>query len=87
MSYSLVRLGLFTAVFLLLWLLGIEWWAAGLFATVISFTVGYIFFHSLREQIARDLEERAKRRAEKSRDIDSEVEDEALENDGGREAR
>lgn len=87
MSYSLVRLGLFTAVFLLLWGLGIEWWAAGLFATVISFTVGYIFFHRQRDQIAQDLAERAKRRAEKARDVDSEVEDEALENDGSGEAR
>ena len=73
--YSLVRLGIFGAVFLLLFVLGFQWWVALLFATVISFTAGYIFFAKTRDEIVTSLRERAEKKKAASRDVDAEVED------------
>jgi hypothetical protein len=80
--YSLIRLGLFGATFSILVILGIVWWASALFATAISFTVSYIFFHTLRNEVAEDLA----KRVEKSRrtDEDSAIEDGALDSEGDR---
>jgi membrane protein implicated in regulation of membrane protease activity len=59
-SYSLVRLGIFGAVFVLLYTLGITWWVALIFATVVSLSASYIFLRSWREQMAQSLSRRAK---------------------------
>ena len=73
--YSLVRLGIFGAVFVLLYLLGFQWWVALIFATVISFTAGYVFFASTRDEIATRLRERAEQKKARQRDLDAEAED------------
>ena len=80
--YSLIRLGLFGATFSLLMVLGIIWWASALFATAISFTVSYIFFHTLRTQVAADFAQRVS----KSRDTDqdSAIEDGEIDSEGDR---
>ena len=58
-AYSLVRLGIFGAVFLLLYAVGITWWVSLIFATVVSLAASYIFLRNWREQMARSLSARA----------------------------
>ena len=81
--YSLIRLGLFAGTFSLLLVLGIVWWASALFATVISFTVSYIFFAKLRSEVAEDLATRV--RNSKKIDDDSAIEDGQIDSEGNRE--
>ena len=81
--YSLIRLGLFAGTFSLLLVLGIVWWASALFATVISFTVSYIFFAKLRSEVAEDLANRV--RNSKRIDDDSVIEDDQIDSEGNRE--
>ena len=81
--YSLIRLGLFAGTFSLLLVLGIVWWASALFATVISFTVSYIFFAKLRSEVAEDLATRV--RNSKNIDDDSAIEDGQIDSEGNRE--
>ena len=82
LRYSLIRLGLFAAIFSLLMVLDIVWWASALFATVISFTVSYIFFHGLRTQVALDVAKRVKK--SKDTDEDSAIEDGDIESQSDR---
>ena len=58
-AYSLVRLGIFGAVFLLLYTVGITWWVSLIFATVVSLAASYIFLRGWREQMATLLSSRA----------------------------
>ena len=81
--YSLIRLGLFAGTFSLLLVLEIVWWASALFATVISFTVSYIFFAKLRSEVAEDLATRV--RNSKNIDDDSAIEDDQIDSEGNRE--
>jgi len=81
--YSLIRLGLFAGTFGLLLVLGIVWWASALFATVISFTVSYIFFAKLRSEVAEDLATRVQN--SKKIDDDSAIEDDQIDSEGNRE--
>ena len=81
--YSLIRLGLFAGTFSLLLVLGIVWWASALFATVISFTLSYIFFAKLRSEVAEDLATRV--RNSKKIDDDSAIEDDQIDSEGNRE--
>ena len=74
LRYSLVRLGIFGAVFGVLGVLGITWWLAAIFATVISFTVGYIFFSDTRQELVRQLSTRAQKKRT-SADEDAHAED------------
>lgn len=71
--YSIIRIGLFALAFIALFTLGLEWWLSAVLATVIAFTVSYIFFARHRDQLARDLAARA---AQKSNpDPDAAAED------------
>jgi Ca2+/Na+ antiporter len=79
-SYSLIRLGIFTAIFVLLMALSLTWWVSALLATVIAFTLSYIFFYRQRAELAKDLENRLKRR--RNVDPDSQSEDDALDSEG-----
>lgn len=58
-AYSLVRLGIFGAVFLILYAVGILWWVSLIFATVVSLAASYIFLRSWREQVAKSLSNRS----------------------------
>ena len=70
--YSLVRLGLFGATFVVLQILGLYWLWAAIVATVVSMAISYIAFAGLRDQVAQDL---AARRARGSVDPDAADED------------
>lgn len=74
--YTLLRLGIFGAGLGLLLAVGIVWWWAAIIATVISMTVSYIFFSSLRDAVALDL---AARRERPAADVDAAAEDSATE--------
>jgi hypothetical protein len=76
--YSLIRLGIFLGVFVLMIIFGIEWWVAGLFAIGISFLASYIFFWDQRQEMARQLGEKVQRGKNKPTDPDAEAEDQAL---------
>ena len=71
--YSLVRLGIFGGVFLLLYLSGITWWVGLIFATIISFTASYVFMANTRQAMADTLRHRREFRS-KPRDPDAEAE-------------
>jgi hypothetical protein len=71
-AYTLLRVGLFAALFAVLLALGLEWWLAALVAAGLGFCVSYIFFRRLRERVAADL---ADARANKDPRPDEVVED------------
>ena len=70
--YSLVRLGVFGGVFTLLYSLDIRWWVALIFATVLSFTVAYIFMGNTRRALSQQLSQRL---SKKGPDADADIED------------
>ena len=70
--YSLVRLGVFGGVFALLYGLDIRWWVALIFATLLSFTVAYIFMGNTRRALSQQLSQRL---SEKGPDADADIED------------
>ncbi len=78
LRYSLIRLGIFLGVFVLMIIFGIDWWVAGLFAVGISFLASYIFFWDQRQHMAQQLGERLQKRKKPPSDPDAEAEDEAL---------
>ncbi len=74
-SYSLLRLGIFAAVLIVLLVLQIEPWIAALVAAVVGLCVAYIFFRPQREAVARSFWEF---RTTQQRDADSDAENNAL---------
>ncbi len=75
-SYTLLRIGLFALVFVILMLVGVEPWVAALLAAAIGFCVSYIFFRPLRQEVADELAEaRAPRRARDGAVSDEDAED------------
>lgn len=70
--YSLVRLGVFGGVFALLYSLEIRWWVALIFATVLSFTVAYIFMGNTRRALSQQLSQRL---SKQEPDADADIED------------
>ncbi|MHA6669901.1 DUF4229 domain-containing protein [Homoserinimonas sp. A447] len=73
--YSLFRVGLFAAALAAMLLLGLEWWAAAIVATVVAFAISYIFFSEPRDALARDIHER---RQAAGVDLDSDAENAML---------
>ncbi|WP_431709972.1 DUF4229 domain-containing protein [Glutamicibacter uratoxydans] len=57
LKYSVIRLGIFLAVFFSLWQL-MSWpiFLAGLIALVVAFAVSYLFFNKLRLAAAQDVQ-------------------------------
>jgi len=53
--YSLLRVGLFIALFTLLLLLGVVYWVAAIAAAIIALCISYIFFGRLRGRVAEEL--------------------------------
>lgn len=74
-SYSLLRLGIFAAVLIVLLVLQIEPWIAATIAAVVGLCIAYIFFRPQREAVARSFWEF---RTSEQRDADSDAENEAL---------
>ena len=76
LTYSLARLGIFIAVFALLYVVGITWWVSAIFAAVVSFTAAYIFLAGTRQQMAQIVQQRLESRRKKpSIDLDALAED------------
>lgn len=78
--YSLVRVGIFAATFVLLyWLLPADlWWLAAICAALIALSLSYIFLAKLRNRVSADLAARAeRRRAIRPADPDAAAEDSA----------
>jgi hypothetical protein len=75
--YSLIRLGIFFGVFVVMIVFGIDWWIAGLFAVGISFLASYIFFWDHRQHMAQQLGEKIQRRSKEKVDPDAAAEDKA----------
>lgn len=73
-SYSLLRFGLFAVVYGVLYAIDFEWWFAAIVASIVAFTVSYIFFAPLRARVA---EEVRRRRERPEPDADAEAEDSA----------
>ncbi len=73
--YSLFRVGLFAAALAAMLLIGLEWWAAAIVATIVAFAISYIFFSEPRDALARDLHDR---RQAAHQDEDSDVENALL---------
>lgn len=73
--YSLFRVGLFAAALAAMLLLGLEWWAAAIVATIVAFAISYIFFSEPRDALAQDLQNR---RQTAGVDLDSDVENALL---------
>jgi hypothetical protein len=78
--YSIIRIGLFAVLFALLMVTGIEWWISALVATVMAFSISYIFFVRQRDALARDLARRVERK--NSSDDDAAAEDDAIASEG-----
>ena len=78
--YSIIRIGLFAALFAVLMVTGIEWWISALVATVMAFSISYIFFVRQRDALARDLARRVERKS--SSDDDAAAEDDAIASEG-----
>ena len=78
--YSIIRIGLFAVLFALLMVTGIEWWISALVATVMAFSISYIFFVRQRDALARDLARRVERKT--SSDDDAAAEDDAIASEG-----
>ena len=54
--YTLIRVGVFAAVFALLYALaGLEWWIAALIAAAIGLCVAYLFFRPQRDELVRSI--------------------------------
>jgi uncharacterized membrane protein len=70
--YTLVRVGLFALVFVVLMLVGLEGWLAAIIAAVLAFLVSYIFVRGLRARVAAEL---AAARANTDKRPDEAVED------------
>lgn len=62
-KYSLIRFGMFAAIFAGLLLLQVHWLPAALIAAVAGFCVAYIFFRPQRDAVAQDLAARRRREA------------------------
>lgn len=76
LTYALIRVGVFAAVFAVLLILGLDWLWSALIATVIAFCLAYVL---LRRQRAAVVSEWTARRPQRTRD--DEAEDASAERD------
>ncbi|MGV8876589.1 MAG: DUF4229 domain-containing protein [Rhodoglobus sp.] len=74
-QYSLVRVGIFAAVFTLLMVVQGDWLISAIIAAIVGFAISYIFFGKLRNAVALDI---VARRSARSHDPDRDAEDAAV---------
>jgi Ca2+/Na+ antiporter len=82
--YSIIRVAIFAAALAVLLLLQVNPWLATVLAAVIGFCVSYIFFRGKRDEVAKDIYQR---RHTEQRDVDNDIENEALDHLEGAQAR
>ena len=59
--YTIIRVGIFAAVFALLYgLAGLEFWIAAIVAAILSLCVSYLFFRPQRDELVRSIGSRSK---------------------------
>lgn len=73
--YSLIRVGIFAILLVVLLLLGVNVWYAAVVSAAIGFCISYIFFRGQRDAVARSIVDI---RSSKDRDVDNDIENEAL---------
>lgn len=73
--YSLIRVGVFAVALAILLVVGINPWIAAIGAAIIGLCVSYIFFRASRDAVATKIHEL---RSARDRDIDNDLENEAL---------
>ena len=54
-TYSLIRVGLFIVLFVVMLLLGVVYWVAAIAAALIALCISYIFLGRLRGRVAEEL--------------------------------
>jgi len=81
--YTLARLGVFAAVLAILLLVGLPWWLAAIFATVIALAISFLALGRLRDGVVADLAARAEHRGRPTlADVDADDEDAEIERAG-----
>jgi hypothetical protein len=85
--YSVVRVGMFLGLFVLLLVLGVDWWIAAIAAAVIALCISYIFLGKLRGRVAEELHERRQAGAAQPADHSDEGIEDALETPDAAEPR
>ena len=55
--YSVIRVGVFFAVFALLMVYEISWWLSALLAAIISLCISYLFLRRPREKLSQSIHE------------------------------
>ena len=71
LKYTLIRLGLFLGLTILLGLIGVPWIFAAILGAMLSFAFSMVFLSHLRDQMSKDIY--AKR--SKPKDADEQAED------------
>lgn len=75
--YSLLRVGIFVVILLVLLLLGIEWWIAATFAALLAVAVSLLTLNRLRDTASTQLADAQERRM-RGRITDEHIEDEVI---------
>ena len=71
--YTVLRFGLFLALWGLLWLARVPSLLAGLIAIVLSVPLSYVLLRKQREKVAMNLEQRLTARQARTHDIDAKL--------------
>ncbi|HEY5231628.1 MAG TPA: DUF4229 domain-containing protein [Galbitalea sp.] len=76
-KYSLIRFGIFVVVLALLLVLNVNPILAAIVAAVAGFVISYVFFRTIRDQVAAEFAVRNEK-PEAIKNVDTDAEDEAL---------
>jgi ABC-type bacteriocin/lantibiotic exporter with double-glycine peptidase domain len=76
-KYSLIRLGIFIVVLVVLLILGMNPFLAAIVAAVAGLVLSYIFFRKIRDEVAAELAARGTA-AVAVKNVDTDAEDDAL---------
>jgi Protein of unknown function (DUF4229) len=72
--YTVLRFGLFGLIWLLLWLVGVGWLFAALFAVVLSVPLSWFLLSRPRQAFAANIEERVNARFDRKAELDAQLE-------------
>jgi hypothetical protein len=76
--YSILRIALFGALLAIIMILGVPWWFAAPAAAILGLCISYIFLARPRDEVAKDLYALRHGGKPDHPSIDSDVEDELL---------
>jgi hypothetical protein len=69
--YTGLRFGMFGAIWLILWLVGINWLIAGAIAVVISIPLSWFLLAKPRQALAANIEQRVNARVDRKWELDT----------------